>query len=63
MELMPELNYSPEEIYVEAESADIYIDVNVADTVILVGECITLENTGILYLNFVELTNELDNRF
>lgn len=62
IELIPKLNYSPEEVYVEAESADIYIDVNAAEAVILVGECVALESTGIPYFNFVELTNDLASR-
>ncbi len=59
LELMPALNYSPEELYVEAEAADIYIDVNLGGHVILVGECIALENMGTSYVDFVELATEL----
>ena len=60
LELIPELNYPPEEVYVEAEWADIYIDVNVVDShIVLVGECIALEKIGTFYFDFVELTIEL----
>lgn len=63
LELIPELNYSPEEMYVNAESADIYIDVNVVEShVILVGECIALENIGDSYFDYEELTNKIDSR-
>jgi len=63
LELIPELNCSPDEVYVEAEAADIYIDVSIGGHVILVGECIALENIGTTYLDFVKLTNELASYF
>lgn len=62
LELIPELNYSSEEVYIEAESADIYIDINVETHVILVGECIALENIGTSDFDFEELANELASR-